>query len=70
MDMLQRLGGDVVEVGQMSHGVEDREEESSAGHDLVEDDVGVEGDVLVEGPLLHLGDQVPADREQEQAVAE
>ena len=43
----------------MTHRVEDREEERSAGHNLVEDDVGVERDVLVKGPLLHLGDQVP-----------
>ena len=43
----------------MTHRVEDREEERCAGHDLVEDDVRVKGDVLVEGPLLHLGDQVP-----------
>ena len=68
--MLQRLSGDMVEVGEMTNSVEDGEEESGAGHDLVEDDVGVEGDVLVEGPLLHLGDQVPADCQQQQAVAE
>ena len=36
----------------------------------MEDDVGVEGYVLVEGPLLHLGDEVPGDGEQQQAVAE
>ena len=70
MKMFQRLSGDMIEVGEMADGVQDREEEGGAGHDLVEDDVGVEGDVLVEGPLLHLGDQVPADCEQEQAVAE
>ena len=37
-----------------------REEQGSAGHDLVEDNVGVQGDVLVESPLLHLCDQVSA----------
>ena len=36
----------------------------------MEDDVGVEGYVLVEGPLLHLSDEVPGDGEQQQAVAE
>ena len=37
---------------------------------LMEDDVGVEGYVLVEGPLLHLSDEVPADSEEQEAVAE
>ena len=60
----------MIEVGEMTDGVEDGEEEGSAGHNLVEDDVGVEGDVLVEGPLLHLGDQVPAHSQQEETVAE
>ena len=35
-----------------------REEQGSAGHDFVEDDIRVQGDVLVESPLLHLCDQV------------
>ena len=61
MEMFQRLSGDVIEVGEMADSVKDREEEGSAGHNLVEDDVGVQGDVLVEGPLLHLGDQVPSN---------
>ena len=68
--MLQWLGGDMIEVCQMTHSVQHREEEGCAGHDLVEDEVGVQGDILVEGPLLHLGDQVPADCEQQQTVAE
>ena len=59
VEVLKRLGGHVVEVAEMPHRVEDGEEECCAGHDLVEDDVRVKGDVLVEGPLLHLGDQVP-----------
>ena len=70
MKMFQRLSRDMIEVGEMTDGVEDGEEEGSAGHNLVEDDVGVEGDVLVEGPLLHLGDQVPAHSQQEETVAE
>ena len=37
-----------------------REEQGGAGHNLVEDDVRVQGDVLVESPLLHLCDQVSA----------
>ena len=60
----------MIEVGEMADGVQDGEEEGSAGHDLVEDDVGVHGDVLVKGPLLHLGDQVPTDRQEKKAVAE
>ena len=70
MEMFQRLSGDVIEVGEMADSVKDGKEEGSAGHNLVEDDVGVQGDVLVEGPLLHLGDEVPADSQQEETVAE
>ena len=50
----------------MHHG----EEEGGAGTDLVELEVGVEGDVLVEGELLQLGDQILTDGEEEEAVAE
>ena len=70
MEMFKRLSGDVIEVGEMADSVKDGEEEGSAGHNLVEDDVGVQGDVLVEGPLLHLSDEVPADSQQEETVAE
>ena len=59
MEMFKRLSGDVIEVGEMADSVKDGKEEGSAGHNLVEDNVGVQRDVLVKGPLLHLGDQVP-----------
>ena len=51
----------------MTHRVEDGEKERSASHDLVEDDVGVQRDVLVKGPLLHLGNQVPSNDKQLQS---
>jgi hypothetical protein len=50
----------------MHHG----EEEGGAGADFVELEVGVEGDVLVKGELLQLGDQILTDGEEEEAVAE
>ena len=68
--MCHWLCGDVVEVDQVADGVEDGEEEGGAGADLVELEAGVEGDVLVQGQLLHLGDQVLGHGQQEEAVAE
>ena len=48
----------MIEICKMTHRVEDREEEGSAGHDLVEDDVGVKGDILVECQFFHLCNQI------------
>ena len=50
--------------------MDQREEQSSPGTDLVELEAGVQRDVLVEGELLHLGDEVLGDGEEEEAVAE
>ena len=48
----------MIKICKMTHRVEDGEEESSAGHDLVEDDVGVKGDILVECQFFHLCNQI------------
>nr|CAD7199333.1 unnamed protein product [Timema douglasi] len=64
------LGADVVEVDDVPHRVQQGKEESSARRDLVELDVGVQGDVLLHGELLQLGQQVPRHGQQEEAVAE
>ena len=53
----------------LTHRVKHGEEEGGAGHDLVEDDVGVEGDVLVESPFLHLCDQVSAIGQRLKSIA-
>ena len=68
--MCHRLCRNVVEVDQVSHCVQNGEKEGGAGADLVELNVGVQGDVLVQRHLLHLGDQVPAHGQQQEAVAE
>ena len=64
------LGAQVVEVDQVSHGVNQREEQGSPGTDLVELQAGVQRDVLVHRHLLHPRHQVLADSQQEEAVAE
>ena len=56
LQVLRRLGGDVVEVDEVADGVDGGEEQGGAGADLVELEAGVEGDVLVEGVLFQLGD--------------
>ena len=56
LQVLRRLGGDVVEVDEVADGVDGGEEQGGAGADLVELEAGVEGDVLVEGVLFELGD--------------
>ena len=68
--MVSWLGAKVVEVDHVGHGVHQREEERGEGADLVELEVGVEGDVLVQGHRLQLRDQVLGHRQQQQAVAE
>ena len=68
--IIQTLSRHVVEVHQMSHGVQDGEEERSAGHDLVELDVGVYRDVLVDRVVLHERQDVAGHCQQEQGVAE
>ena len=64
------LGAQLVEVHHVGDGVDQGEEEGRAGADLVELEAGVQGDVLVQGQLLHLGDQVLGHGQQEEAVAE
>ncbi|KAJ8868063.1 hypothetical protein PR048_031872 [Dryococelus australis] len=61
--MLQWLRAHVVEVDDVAHSVEQREEEGGASGDLVELYVGVQRYVLLDRELLQLG-------EQQQAVAE
>ena len=68
--MVSWLGAQVVEVDHVGHGVHQREEERGEGADLVELEVGVEGDVLVQGHRLQLRDQVLGHREQQKTVAE
>jgi len=47
-----RLSGDVVEIDNVTHSVEDGEEEGSAGHDFVELNMGVQWDVLLDWKVL------------------
>ena len=68
--MCHRLSRNVIEVDQVSHCVQDGEKEGGAGANLVELNVGVQGDVLVQRHLLHPRHQVLADSQQEEAVAE
>ena len=70
LQVLRRLGGDVVEVDEVADGVDGGEEQGGAGADLVELQAGVERDVLVQRHLLHPGHQVLTDGHQEEAVAE
>ena len=70
LEVVGRLGAQVVEVDHVGHRVDQREEQGGHGADLVELKVGVEGNVLVEAHLLQLGDQVLGDREKQKAVAE
>ena len=60
----------MVEVHQMSHGVQNGEEERRTGRDLVELDVRVDGDVLVDRVVLHERQDVAGHGQQEQGVAE
>lgn len=48
----------MVEVDDVANGVQQREEQRRAGSDLVELDVGVQRDVLLDGELFQLGDEV------------
>ncbi len=69
-EVVDRLSGNVVEVDNVTNGVEEGEEEGRAGHDLMELDVGVEGDVLLDWKVLQLRQEVPGHREEEQGIAE
>lgn len=68
--MLERLTGHVVEVDDVTDGVEKWEEAGCARDDLVELDVSVERNVLLDGELLELGEEVTRHGDQQQAVAE
>lgn len=68
--VLDGLRGHVVEVDDVAHRVQQREEERCARHDLVELDVRVQRDVLLDGELLQLGQQIARHGEQQQRVAE
>ena len=63
------LGRDVVEVEAVTDAMHHREEETIEGNDLVEADVGVEGDVVVEDGLPEVGDEVASHCEQENGVS-
>lgn len=64
------MTGHVVEVDDVTDRVEKREEARGAGDDLVELDVSVERNVLLDGELLELGEEVTRHGDQQQAVAE
>ena len=48
----------MIKISEMTDCVQHGEEERGACHDLVEDDVGVQGNVLVKCPLFHLCNQI------------
>jgi len=50
--VIHGLGRDVVEIDNVTHGVEDGEEEGRAGHNLVKLDMRVERNVLLDGEIL------------------
>lgn len=62
--MSQWLGRNVVEVDDVTDGMQDREETSCASDDLVELDVRVQGDVLLNRELLELCQGVAAHSQQ------
>ena len=68
--VVQALRGHVVEVDQMADRVKDGEEERRTRHDLVELDVGVDGDVLVDRVVFHQRQDVAGHGQQEQGEAE
>lgn len=70
VQVLERLTGHVVEVDDVTDRVEEREEARRAGDDLVELDVSVKRNVLLDGELLELGEEVTRHRDEQQAVAE
>ena len=48
----------MIKISEMTDRVQHGEEERGACHDLVEDNVGVQGNVLVKCPLFHLCNQI------------
>ena len=68
--MFNGLRGNVIEIDDMADGVHEREEEGRQGADLVKLNVGVQRDVLLNGKLLQLGQEVPGHGQQQQTVAE
>lgn len=70
LQVIQGLGGDMVEVDTVTNGVDKGEEEGSHGDNFVELDMGVQWDVLMKGDFPDLGDQIPTHGEKEERVAE
>ena len=62
--MINRLSGNVVKVDNMTDGMKKAEEESCTGNNFVELDVGIEGNVLLDGVILKFGQQVPGHSQQ------
>ncbi len=64
------LSADVVEVEAVADGMHEGKEQSCKGHNLVERDVGIEGNVVVEDGLTEIRDKVTSHGEQQHRVGE
>ena len=64
------LRGDVVEVDPVANAVHDSEHKAGKSDDLVEGQVGIEGDVVVEGSFPEVGDEVPSHGYEQDGISE